>query len=404
MTKSIKTASPDEPIKKVVARMERYGIKEIPIVENKKLVGMITYYDILDFVRADPNEKVSTLMIKPPIIAPDTPIGEIIELMVKTGVEAVPVIDKEKIIGLVSDYDILLNMLNDSKIRRLKVRDVMDESTKLLKETDPISEARRIMRYHRWERLPIVDSEGKLIGMITSMDILRTFYKMPKEKMGRQDKSGRAINPLMMPVKSLMEKDIPEIHPKDKVSETLKKLIDKKLKGVPVVDEENKVIGMFERWNVLDKLIERKFKEGVWLKFSGFPLSIETVEILKDYLKSDIKKMKIICPDLVSIDIHIKKLHGATPKKWNYEVNVHLITRSGKGAVVTNREAWYGYNLMFTLQDAFNRLISQLEKNMLKERENNTMLLKEAELQNQEVRGENNKKVLAFSFIYSPVV
>jgi len=362
MTKNVKTASPDEQIKKVVSKMERYGIKEVPIVENGIFVGMVTYYDILDFVRADPEEKVSTLMIKPPIVSPDTPIGDVITLMVKTGVEAIPVLDGEKLVGLISDYDILKSLLNDRRIKGLKVRDVMEEEIKVLTEDESVSEARRWMRHNRWNMLPVVDEEGKLLGAITSLDILRTFYKKPKEKLGRKDRAGKAINPFSMPVKSLIIRDLPEVKPKDSVSNVLKSLLDRNMKGVPVVDDEKKVVGLFERWKVLDKLAERKFKEGVWLHFSGFPLKIETIELIKDYLKSDIRKMKQICPDLESINIHIKKIHGATPEKWNYEIKVHLLKSAGRGEVVTSKEPWYGYNLMFTLQDAFNRLLTQLQK------------------------------------------
>jgi len=343
MTKNVKTASPDEQIKKVVSKMERYGIKEVPIVENGIFVGMVTYYDILDFVRADPEEKVSTLMIKPPIVSPDTPIGDVITLMVKTGVEAIPVLDGEKLVGLISDYDILKSLLNDRRIKGLKVRDVMEEEIKVLTEDESVSEARRWMRHNRWNMLPVVDEEGKLLGAITSLDILRTFYKKPKEKLGRKDRAGKAINPFSMPVKSLIIRDLPEVKPKDSVSNVLKSLLDRNMKGVPVVDDEKKVVGLFERWKVLDKLAERKFKEGVWLHFSGFPLKIETIELIKDYLKSDIRKMKQICPDLESINIHIKKIHGATPEKWNYEIKVHLLKSAGRGEVVTSKEPWYGY-------------------------------------------------------------
>ncbi len=363
MTKKVITASPNEKIKKIVSKMEKNGINEVPITgKNNHLKGMVTYYDILDFTRLDPEEKVASIMMMPPTAEPETHVNHIIELMLKTGVEALPIVENGKIVGLISDYDILKKMINNSKIKKLKVRDIMEEQIKILKEDDPISLARRVMRYNKWPKLPIVGADGKLSGMITSMDILKAFYNMPKEGIGRQDRGGDSISPLTLPVKSLMRKNIPEVHPKEGVNVALKKLFDARLKGVPVVDKDNKVIGLFERWHVLDKILEKKFKEGVWLNFSGFPLSVETIELIKEYLSSDIRKMKMICKDLKNIDIHIKKLHGATPEKWNYEVYIHLQRKAGKGEVVTSKDPWYGYNLMFTLQDAFNRLFSQLER------------------------------------------
>jgi len=232
------------------------------------------------------------------------------------------------------------------------------------------------MRYHRWHKLPIVDSNNKLMGMITSMDILTAFYKNPKERIGSTDSTANKTNPLMLPVSGFMKTNIPELSMEDNVSDVLKKLLNKRLKGAPIVDKSKRVIGMFERWSVLDQLIEKKYKDGVWLNFSGFPLKVETVDLVKDYLSADVKKMKRLCPKLESIDTHIKKLHGATPEKWNYEIKVKLKKSAGKAETVSGKEAWYGYNLMFTIKDAFNKLISQLEKKSEKQKNKNSILEK----------------------------
>ncbi len=362
MTKKVWTLSPKEPIKKAINLMDKYGIKEIPILDSKNFVGMITYYDILDFVRLNPNEKISSLMIKPPTVEPNTSIEDTISLMMESGVEAVPVLKDNKLVGLISDYDILKTFSGSPKFKGLKIREFMQESKNLLKESNTISQARRIMRFNKIQKVPIVDDKGLLIGVVKSIDILKTFYEAPKKGIREGDKAGNSTNPLMMPVSNVITTNLPEVHPEDSVEKTLKEILNKNLKGVPVIDKEGRVVGVFERWDVLDKLVERKFKEGVWLNFSGFLLPLETVNTIRNYLQPNIKKMKIFCPDLRNINIHIKKLHGATPKKWNYEVKVQLIKKSGRSEIITNKEAWYGYNLMFTLQDSFNKLIYLLER------------------------------------------
>lgn len=370
MTTKVWTLSPKDPIKKAINMMDKYGIKEIPILDSKKFVGMITYYDILDFVRLNPDEKISSLMIKPPTVGPDESIDKVISLMMQSGVEAVPVLKDNRIEGLISDYDILSNYVDSSKIKGLKIRGVMQEAVNLLKSDDSISQARRIMRFNKIQKIPIVDSDGRLVGIINSLSILKTFYEAPKKGLREGDRAGNSTNPLMMPISNIMVTNLPEVHPEDSVRSTLKEILHKNMKGIPVTDKEGRVIGVFERWDILDKLVERKFREGVWMNFSGFLLPLETVNMLKDYLQSNIKKMKMLCPDLKSINIHIKKLHGATPKKWNYEINVHLIKKSGKKEVVSNKNTWYGYNLMFTLQDAFNKLIYLLERKYRKPKKN----------------------------------
>lgn len=373
MNTNLITSNPEETIKDTVSKMEKHGIKEIPILEDGVYVGMATYYDILDVFRANPEEKISRLMIKTPKADEDMDIDELITLMVKSGLEAIPILENEKIIGLVSDYDILNKMIDSEKIEDIKIKDVMNESIKLLKENDPVSEARRIMRFHRWERLPIVDENGKCIGMISSIDILKNFYRFPKEKMGREDRAGKKENPLSLPVKNFMETEFPKINPDKTISEALKELLERKIKGVPVLDDNGYVIGIFERWYVLDKLVERKFRDGVWLNFSGYDLKIETVDLIKENLKPEITRMKKICEDLERIEVHIKKIHGSKPNQGSFEVKIHLHKKAGRGKVVTQKEPWQGYNLIYTLKDSFKKMEEQIRSKYKKRRNTETI-------------------------------
>ena len=362
MKTKIITSEPEETIRDVISKMEKHGVKEIPVVEEGKFLGMVTYYDILDIFRATPEEKIFRLMVKPPKAKKDNEINDIMTLMVKSGMEAIPIVEDEKLIGLISDYDLLKELLNDEKIKNLKIKDVMNESIKQVKENEPVSEARRIMRFNRWERLPIVNEEGKCLGMISSIDILKNFYKFPKEKIGREDRKGESQNPLAMPVKSFMQKEFPKITPENSVSEALKEMLENEIKGIPVLNEDEQVLGIFERWYILDKLVERKFKDGVWLNFSGYNLKIETIDLIKEHLKPDIVRIKRICDDVERIDIHIKKIHGSKPNEGSFEVNLHLHKKAGKGEVITQKEPWQGYNLIYTLKDAF-RKMEELLKN-----------------------------------------
>ena len=364
MSKNLVTLSPEETIQKVTHTMEKYDVKEIPLIDDKKkLVGMVTYYDILDFVRADPNEKISNLKFMPPTVEKDTPIDDVASLILQTAVEAIPVIDGNSVLGIISDYDLLTAFKNDPKLKSLKVRDVMEDEVNLLTADDTISGARRIMRFKNWDRLPVVDGNGKNLGLVISYDIIKKFLSKPKERMGWGPKGGgNKENPFSMPIKSIMRKQLPDIYFDDSLTDAIKKLLDKKLKGVQILDKDKKVIGMLFRRNVLDRVVEKKFKDGVWLTFSGFPLKLETVDSLKSYLSSNIKRIQRLVPELASINVHIKKLHGATEDKWNYEIDVSLTKLNGQREIVTNQNVQYGYNLMYTLDEALDRLAKLLER------------------------------------------
>jgi len=55
------------------------------------------------------------------------------------------------------------------------VKDVMSKNTVTISPDDSISDAARLMRKHDFNRLPVVDSEGKLVGIIARQDIIGVF-------------------------------------------------------------------------------------------------------------------------------------------------------------------------------------------------------------------------------------
>jgi len=55
------------------------------------------------------------------------------------------------------------------------VKDVMSKNAVTISPDDSISDAARLMRKHDFNRLPVVDSEGKLVGIITRQDIISVF-------------------------------------------------------------------------------------------------------------------------------------------------------------------------------------------------------------------------------------
>jgi CBS domain-containing protein/ribosome-associated translation inhibitor RaiA len=359
MTKEVVTIGADLPLMDAILKMDQYGIQEVPVVDGKKqLIGMVTYYDILDYIKADPNEKVSKVMVMPPTIALNTPIEEVARQMIASGVEALPVLEDKKVVGIVSEYDIAKVIVTDQKLKGLKIKDVMRPAENVLKKDEFLSAARRMMRYQGLDRIPVVDDDGKSLGLIVSTDILQRLI-MPKQRRGKMDLSGEQTSLLSLPVSALMRTNMPIIRPEDELTTSIEKMIKANIKGVQVVDENEKVVGIVQRWDLLDRIIERRIQEGIWLNFSGLKLPLDTVEVLRNYMLSDIKRIKRIAPDTKSIDFHIKKLHGATEDKWNYQINASLVKNNG------NKEAVYemdGYNLMFTLSDAVNKLSEQLEK------------------------------------------
>jgi IMP dehydrogenase len=127
----------------------------------------------------------SGLIQTPVTLGPDRPIGEARRLMTRYGISGVPVVeDGGRLLGIITNRDLLF----ETDPRRI-VRDVMtaDEDLVTAPAGTTLEQAERLMGEHKIEKLPIVDEDHRLEGLITVRDILkrRQFPLASKDEKGR---------------------------------------------------------------------------------------------------------------------------------------------------------------------------------------------------------------------------
>ncbi|WP_423793371.1 IMP dehydrogenase [Methanocaldococcus indicus] len=130
-------------------------------------------------------KKADEFIVKDVItISPESTIGEAMEIMEYNSISGMPVVENDKVVGIITHRDIKAIKNKDKK-----VRDVMTKNVITAKEDISEEEALNLMYENRVERLPIVDDEGKLIGIVTLRDIL----KKKRYPQAARDKKGRLI-------------------------------------------------------------------------------------------------------------------------------------------------------------------------------------------------------------------
>ena len=110
MITELMTISPTEKVAAADLIMVRNSIGALPVIDNERLVGIITQDDIMlsRFSISVGGLQVGDLMTRNPIsVTPDTSLDKIIEVMVNKQVERLPVVTGEKLIGLVTYVQIL---------------------------------------------------------------------------------------------------------------------------------------------------------------------------------------------------------------------------------------------------------------------------------------------------------
>jgi IMP dehydrogenase len=124
------------------------------------------------------------MIVDPVTLRPDALVGEALELMERYRVSGIPVTDADdRLVGILTNRDLRFGVLAE-----MRVADVMTSDGLVTAPTGTtLEEAQAILGHHRIEKLPIVDSEGRLHGLITVKDISkREAYPLAtKDERGR---------------------------------------------------------------------------------------------------------------------------------------------------------------------------------------------------------------------------
>lgn len=139
--------------------------------------------------------KVRDLMTTDPITTtPDTLLKDAARLMVQAKVSGLPVVRDGELVGIVTEGDFLRQEANRDQPYRFSLLDalfgddpappivetvgeVMSEQVLTVSPDTGLSEAARIMANRRVKRLPVVDDDGHLIGIISRADVVNAFTK-----------------------------------------------------------------------------------------------------------------------------------------------------------------------------------------------------------------------------------
>ena len=131
------------------------------------------------------------VITNPITITPHENISDALDLMQSNRISGVPVVEGEKLVGIITNRDLRF----ESNMEK-KVGDLMTKKLVTVKENFPMDEAKALMHAHRIEKLLVVDDNGGLVGLITTRDI-ENQEKFPNSAKDRYSRLlvGAAVTP-----------------------------------------------------------------------------------------------------------------------------------------------------------------------------------------------------------------
>ena len=101
----------------------------------------------------------------------DTPLGEVAMMMRDGDMGSIPVLENGKLVGIVTDRDIVVRSIAEGKDASTPVGEAMTTDIFSVKPDDFVFEAIRLMGDKQVRRIPVVDESGALAGIIAMADI-----------------------------------------------------------------------------------------------------------------------------------------------------------------------------------------------------------------------------------------
>lgn len=111
-------------------------------------------------------------------IEPDAPVLETVRLFKEHKITGLPVIDRDKnLCGIITEKDVL-RLLTDKDAPGKKVSDYMTRRVITFKETDSIADVCHFLIKNNVRRVPIVDENNRLVGVISRWDIIMEIMRI----------------------------------------------------------------------------------------------------------------------------------------------------------------------------------------------------------------------------------
>ena len=124
------------------------------------------------------NESAHTIMTSDLVtINPDQNLTQVRKIFLSNRIHHLPVTKGKKLVGLLTTYDLWLRSFAPAEYDNIKVKDVMSTDVAKISPNDKVGSAAEIFLDNRFHALPVVDEKNNLLGMVTSFDVMLYEFK-----------------------------------------------------------------------------------------------------------------------------------------------------------------------------------------------------------------------------------
>ena len=190
MVKDVITVPETMQLEEVAKIMLDKGIGSVPVMKDDKMIGIVSKADFVTLAVGIAFDKITVKEIMSKDLVVVSPAERIIHArrqMIESHVGRLPVVEDEKVVGMITSKDLMRAFIDfrkkvpekyqKSQIKELLVEDIMSSNPSYVSKDMAISEVAKIMMDTGFNGLPVVE-DGKIVGIITQTDVLRLIEKL----------------------------------------------------------------------------------------------------------------------------------------------------------------------------------------------------------------------------------
>jgi CBS domain-containing protein len=328
--------------------------------EKGKYGGMITRRSILRS-RLDPTvAKVRSLKVTAPQVSLDTSLGALAKLMIGSGVRQLPLVDNGKVLGFVTDENIIHAAVGD-EWGRTEVEKVMTRAPHTLESNRSVGAVLGVMREFGISHVPIMEG-GRLVGMVSIEDILVNIY-WPQRRQTVGDIVGEKIETLGLAVKGIMASPVITVSTKMSLRDAERRMHDRDVSCLAVVDDE-RLVGIVTKLDFLEPIsqlgvtVDRKLTVQFGTK--GVEVSTDQQAFMMNEFDSFSHRFKEAF-QLGTLFVYMKS-HGDNGVRETPLVHCRLQFRTARGTFYSASEGW-------GVEPTFRVALVRLERRLLRSKE-----------------------------------
>jgi len=341
---------PTETLSSVINKITRNKAYDVFCIHGKTTLST----NILSLLNA---KNITTMKVEPflspvPYISPNDSIQKASHIMTHYRTREVPVVTKNKIIGVVTAKQIL-KLLSSKDNKWIKANLIYTQNPITVSSDESLSTAKRIMTSKKIDHLPVL-SNDKIKQVLTSSHLIESI--IPKESLGRFSKGANRVHKLESRIGNIGSTRIPQCSPNDDLNKILKSML-KSDTTCCLVNLWDNLQGIITFKDVLG-LLASKIETQIPLFIVGMPEDQRNSNLISSKFEKTLKRLQQTYSEIHEARVSIKKQRSGGKKEGKFDVTIMISTSHHAPLIYKS----VGFDLGEVLEDLSQKLLRNLSK------------------------------------------